>query len=453
MTRISYLALSFLLLVTTAHALTLAVEPTTLQVYVGESANLTMWLTSSVDDWPLVYIKGLKPWMTFESFGLVRANQTAKATLWVEPSYDAVPGTYKLSFLVVSRETNETASASVLVTVLRKAYAIVEEVKISGEYRPKGDIASRVTISNPGVLAFSGKLKVSLVHGAEVLEEMESNFTLHPGEKQVLSFEFKLPELAVAGVYCIEAKTTYEERKVSEKLGCFEVKRMAIVEEHVRRKPKIIGELVEIAVRNVGNEEASDVEIVKDLGFGSAFFENIAGEVVGRSDGKVVWKIARLSPGETAVIRYEVNFLPLVILLIIVTLALYFLLVETRIVGLKKKIIRVKKRREGLEITVALELKNATGKELRGVILRDDVPMIFRLEGFIGPKPSVKSMEKGLQLVWRLPRLKPYEERVFSYKLSTLVEVEGSFKLPRAKVFSKLEGKLKTAYSNAPALE
>ncbi|MFH1294712.1 MAG: hypothetical protein ABIH90_02105, partial [Candidatus Aenigmatarchaeota archaeon] len=93
---------------------------------------------------------------------------------------------------------------------------------------------------------------------------------------------------------------------------------------------------------------------------------------------------------------------------------------------IKKKVV---KRSNGTH-TVILEIKNPI-KELDSVIIRDFVSPLARVhKSFEHLKPVSKTSDAGTELIWKIGKMKPREERVLSYRMKPLVG--GELKMPKA---------------------
>ena len=453
MKRILLLCCTFLLMPALTSALSLEITPKIAKVKAGQTLMYNLTLTTEVDDWIVMHLTGIKPWMTVDSFGFVKANTSVTKHVYVSPTYSTPVGVYKVVVTVESPRLNKTASDEFLITVVKEAYAAIEDFKIAGDYVPLGYVSLRASVVNPGIAPIENvTANIYLSNTTATLNKASYKLELAQGEKKEIVHNFTLKAGLASGRYCASMVLLYRNEPMDSATRCFSVKPAAIIKKTYERNPVFIGERVKIKVYNLGNIVAENVEVSENLGASSSFYSHIQGPKPSREGGVTTWNIRRIYPMDYAVIEYEINYAPLLVLLILIGGALWFMLYAVRVVSIEKRIIHKKKVKTGESFTVVIEIKNRVGKEIEGLVIRDLVPMIFKVNGYTGPKPRRRAVTKGTELVWRVRKLKPYEERIFSYKITSMVEVKGGFKLPRAKVFYRFMNRMRSRLSNAPDL-
>jgi hypothetical protein len=210
----------------------------------------------------------------------------------------------------------------------------------------------------------------------------------------------------------------------------------------------------QITITNDGNTiNAQEVKLPISF-FSSLFLSGTEGDVKNVEGARyLVWGV-ELSPGESTVENYAINYRVLFYLLIVlILLGVFYWYVQTPIIVTKEA--QTKRNDEGSlsQIKVTLEIKNKTKKPLKDVTITDMVPGIANVEnslelGTLRPK-EVKHTKKGTKVVWNLAELDANEHRLITYKVKAKLNIVGTFSLPRAEVeYAKGRKKKGKAYSN-----
>ena len=440
--------LALLLVCELSHAFEFNITPNFASVSVGETFAFDIVIKSEINDWISLRVHGIKPWMTIESIGYVEANRTITRHFYASPFYYTKPGFYRVSIEARSTLTGESKTVEATISVVREAFAEIEELKILGEPQPLSTITAIATLKNPGTTPISD-IVVDFNFGNVTSVELEKNLTtsLVAGELKEINASFSIGACKPAGLYCVRVFVLHEGKEMDSEARCFNVKRVAMVNETEKAEPILFGEMREIIVRNLGNEVAKNVTIARDLGIAVNFLE-IVERKPRVEDGKVIWTVESIEPCGSVLIRYRVNYLPFLAFIVFIAAVSYVVATKFRAVELNKFVMERKRVRVGSSFRVVLEVKNRSGRDISRVMIRDFVPAVFAIRDFVALKPKKKRREDGVELIWQIRKLKAGEERVMSYRLISLVGVKGSVKLPRARLYYRIGEKVKEVVSN-----
>jgi len=85
--------------------------------------------------------------------------------------------------------------------------------------------------------------------------------------------------------------------------------------------------------------------------------------------------------------------------------------------------------------SVHISIKNNSSKPLEDVTVTDVLPSVLKLVGEYTVKPtSIIKKHNSVELVWGIGKLKSKEERVLTYNVKPIVEVEGGIDLPAVEI-------------------
>jgi len=179
-------------------------------------------------------------------------------------------------------------------------------------------------------------------------------------------------------------------------------------------------------------------------------FDPLPSDLVRKGGSYTVEWAFSLEPGTSYTVTQVTNYqIGLIILLIIIILgvSLYFLLRGKILIH--KKLITLRKGKEGAEIKVVLNLRNRGGT-MHGVKVMDKVPAFAALHKDFGTvKPSeIKKAKNGTLIVWNIDKFSKNEEVILSYQIGCKLRIIGSFMLPRAMVSFKRAKKTVRGYSS-----
>ncbi|MEM7826949.1 MAG: hypothetical protein QXQ40_01850 [Candidatus Aenigmatarchaeota archaeon] len=438
---------------TYASTFSFSVSPESLTVSAGSSGKVELNVISDIDDRFIMHVNGLLPWMTMENIGFINAGTQKTYNLYFSPYYDTSPGIYKLSISLESLNTKETIEKNVFITVIREVQAKISKIFISGDLRPKGTLNIKIDVVNLGIVPLQELLvKYSIYSPNTKVWEYSANIDeISPNEIRGIEDTITLEPGCKPGTYSLRAEIFYKERTLDSEIQHFDIISTPLIEKDIKTKPFFIGKQYEIKITNVGNTKAEDFTLIENIGeFDSKFYQQLLGPKPEITQGRAKWIIREINPGEEVIIKFNINYSSLFIVIIIVILVLYFYLFGIKRVIIKKDIIKSKKTRE---FTVALEIKNKTKGIVNRIILKDRVPIIFKIKSFTGPEPTIKTFDKDMELTWKFTKLKIDEEVILSYKLHPIISVEGGIKLPKAEIKYNIDEKTFTNRSNSCSTE
>lgn len=203
----------------------------------------------------------------------------------------------------------------------------------------------------------------------------------------------------------------------------------------------IFGRTYEATVSNPGTEDRScNVESSFTTVESGLLTDLSEGATV--ANGKVSWSFT-IRPGESRVLSYGVNYLPLVALPFVVILLGFTFWYFTRKLEIVRELLDYKLYPGFTDLKMQIRVKNLSNQEYRDVVVRDLLPVFVkevRDFGTLSGKVTKHGKHKVVQ--WELKDLKPKEERVFNYKVRTTVEILGKMIFPQTTVsFYDEEGK------------
>ncbi len=149
-----------------------------------------------------------------------------------------------------------------------------------------------------------------------------------------------------------------------------------------------------------------------------------------------VWEVS-LDPLEEAEVRAEVSYIPFLAVTVAIVLAAIFVLQTSRALTLEKEI-SIKKDKRGRKAiaSITIHLRNFSERAIENVNVVDRVPLMAKVsKSFPTLKPTtIQRGEQWTEVIWTVERLEPKEERVFSYSMTSVIEVIGTVDLPPARI-------------------
>ncbi|MBS3055675.1 MAG: hypothetical protein J4452_04275 [Candidatus Aenigmarchaeota archaeon] len=196
---------------------------------------------------------------------------------------------------------------------------------------------------------------------------------------------------------------------------------------------------VTLTVKNENNVPVSDFVVVETV---PGFAKGLSTTITNTSEIKdlpdkveYTWQVSNLQPGEERLIKYQFNLQNIII--VVVALAAVIIVAFNFVFSPQiNKNYRVGKSIAGeREIIISIDVRNRSRHEMRDVIVRDFLPSIMNVvEKFDTVKPMIRRAMNGTELIWKFDLLKPFEERVITYRARPSTEVIGAMKLPNAHI-------------------
>ena len=196
---------------------------------------------------------------------------------------------------------------------------------------------------------------------------------------------------------------------------------------------------VTLTVKNENNVPIPDffvVETVPGFAKGLSIPMTNTSEIKDLPDKvEYTWQVHSLQPGEERLIKYQFN-LQNIIIIVVVLVAIIIVAFNFVFSPRINKNYRVGKSMAGeREIIISIDVRNRSRHEMRDVIVRDFLPAIMNVvEKFDTVKPMIRREMNGTELIWKFELLKPFEERVITYRARPSTEVIGTMKLPNAHI-------------------
>jgi len=171
-------------------------------------------------------------------------------------------------------------------------------------------------------------------------------------------------------------------------------------------------------------------------------------------NGMISWS-TNIEPQSSAVISYSINYVPILAIPFVIILLAFGYWYFTRKMEIKKELVDYKRYPGYMDLKIQLRVKNLTNKEFDKIKIKDPLPSFAKEIRDYGTVPG-KIVKKGSvkHIIWDISNLKPYEERVFSYKFRTSLEVLGKINFPQTQVeFKDNKGETITNSSNILVVE
>jgi hypothetical protein len=120
-------------------------------VPLGASEKLTINIDNPLnmsDNFNIV-VAGQKPWMTLSpTVVAVNASSSATASLYLDSNPETPPELYILKLMVESINTGEEEERSIYVSVVKGDITKIEDIVISGDFKPTGNVTLGIRIKN-----------------------------------------------------------------------------------------------------------------------------------------------------------------------------------------------------------------------------------------------------------------------------------------------------------------
>ncbi len=304
---------------------------------------------------------------------------------------------------------------------------------------PGDEIELIFEVNNP---VETTKIPVEVTSNLEGFETYSSEMEIKKGVNVYTIDYLTIPEEAVLGNYTFSINLKFSEQTIisdsvyQEVSGFSACKLIETWEDST-----IFGKHYKGTVQNIGTEETtcffytpmSSLEqlLIKE-GTEGYFFDG----------PKIMWELS-LESGEETTVEYRVSYVPLIILPFVAFGVLAVLWYVTRKMWVKKELVDYKRHAGFMDLKIQLRLKNLTNEEMMDVKVFDPIPSFIKEIRDYGTVPgSVKKKDGKKVVAWEIDNLKPKEERVFSYKIRTSIEVLGDINFPPTLVeFTDKKGK------------
>jgi len=423
---------------------TLSTDKDSVSVLIGSTKEIDLNISSTTNDVlsininPIISPSG-KAWITLSDSAMsLNAGESKIVKAYLNPAEDVLQTSYSLRFTVQSSLTGQKDYKDIYLTVSKGDIIGIIEINATGSTEPTGTLSTTFLVKNVGAVPISSiKVYYDVISPEEEIASAIYDIdSMQPGDSRLFAKTIYIEPGAVAGRYKIVIKTATPTQTMDSLTKYFDVPSKAVIDYKNESFTTLIGPGKRIIITNNGNKISDAIEVRENLGLLSMFYQ---GQVPTSKEGDVyIFSVGQLRPGESAIITYEINYLLVAVVIIVVVMLAWFILYKFKTVQIRKYIIQKKEIEEGVEFTVGIDVHNNTGRSVSDVIVRDFVPGAFKAKPGTGLKPKVKKTLAGVELTWHLSELKNREERLLNYKIEPIFGVSGQIRLPSAVVRFKL---------------
>ncbi len=421
-----------------AHAFTVNAPSGTINVPTQGSRDVIIKLGSEIQESVAINLADAKTWTALSSsFLKMEPGEQKEIVLTIAPLQSTALGLYKVTLVAESLTTQLKVQKDIFIAVFKGEVVDVEKIVVSGNTKPTGTVSISVDIRNYKNAPSNEVVLDTTVYSPtkKIAQFTDAIDNINPDEKTVRTHQVTLEKRAEAGTYRVVATLlTGNETKVATQT--FSVESKPVITTATERTALMFGFAKKVTVTNEGNENAPAVTITDQISDAEGVF--FAGDPPTDIDkGTYAWLIKNVSPGQIIVIDYRIDYLPLFVFIVALIIIFWIIFFKLRTVRIKKYITQKKELEEGEEFTVGIEVKNALGRKVDEIVIRDLVPPVFDSKDSQSPTPTRKKTAAGQELTWKLRDVHHREERLVSYKLIPVFGVHGQIRLPRSSVTFK----------------
>ncbi len=378
-------------------------------------------------------------WMSVSrSLIRIRSGETETTELTIQAPREVELGEYQTNFSVFSVDYEDiSASGELCFIVLRDYSMIVRDFSIEREeYGPRDEVLTSVTVENDGTKDFDdGEFIIEITRDGEKFATELEEFELETGKSKTVTISVDLEEHQSPGTY----KVNYEVRGAGHEIQTgeqsFEVLEMADYDVSEDSDGRYLIRTKSINAENRGNT-VEEKDIRRTVMFPLSLLTTAEEAEVTREGLHTVytWNI-ELEPGQSTQLRYQINYWPLYILIVLIALIAFRLFLYMKAPVVKKEVVKSQVSEDKRVLTISLHVKNRFFGSAKNVILEDSVPSVTRiLDEFDTVKPDIDRKEDETTLRWKLGEMKAGDDRVIHYKVKVLVESIDELIFPEAKV-------------------
>ncbi|NIO44757.1 MAG: hypothetical protein GTN36_04350 [Candidatus Aenigmarchaeota archaeon] len=399
------------------------------------------------EDWFSISLIGPEDWVKAEAFSLRVPTAGSETTLIkVEPPKDVVPLLYPYQyFLKIKRiSTGSVLEEKILLKIKQITNAIIKDFKLScTSCMDKVDISGTVynVGSNPIDLSIvfnlGGQTKTLHIGFVNVFgkEEFETSFSLKNWKPGDYNVEAKLID--------VEGRLMYEES------GSFKIPFIENIIYDRDVSSTIFGATVTVTATNEGNSASeADLKSVAPQTWYSIYSgPSPTGMAIGEH---YYWKV-QLEPNESKSITYSEVYWPTYVIILFIIAIIGLAYWQSKAFDFSKIIHGSRRAKAGKNISVSLHIKGKKNGVDRAVV-KDVVPSGYSIvDKFETVKPIIRKIANGVELNWKVGKLKPQEERVLHYTIKPTAEAKTK-KLPPARARALHKKKIVHRKSNKISL-
>jgi hypothetical protein len=338
--------------------------------------------------------------------------------------------------------------------IYKNAPAVWSAVKYSNvqivpaEINPKNTFSITFTINNP--------VKAATVDAALVSGELQ--FSVPPklaipnGTNEISINDLKIPDTARPGQYGMSLRLVFLDATldipITLTVGSFGT---CTVKEDVTSG--VLGKVYTATLSVDGNVEQTCLVSTKLFGIERNLVVEKSDNYV-YSDKEISWQM-NVQPGSSVQVGYTLSYLPIIAVPFVIILLAGAWWYFTRKVEVEKELVDFRRHPGFMDLKIQLKVKNLTNGNLTNVRLIEPLPAFAKEIKDFGTVPGTLTVHnKGKAVKWELDHLKSKEERIFSYRIRTSVEVIGRMSFPPAVMkYTTANGESLEETSNILAVE
>jgi len=394
----------------------------------GRSYTLDMKITNSgKEDWFSISAVGVpSAWITIDSSAVkVAQGQIATPKVSFLPGKDARPGVYNYDFSITRSSDGAVAKTQFAANILQVTSVIVTNLLVSC-ITCLDEITVGGTVENVGTRNVNTILKLSIGIDGKTLAYGE----MQPFDTKEFSQSFDLAGVKPADYSLLVQVADASGKVIYEDTKLFTIPRIEEFDYDKKVSSIILADFVVLSAKNTGNVEA-DAQL-KSIISKNPLVLYSGPDPTSLSGREAVWSVG-LSPGEAAEIRYsELNLLYSFLLIAIIAGGIVWYLNYTALLVTKHA--NKHELRKGDEVSMSITVANRA-RDRDSVIVKDIVPSQFALTGKFGTlKPTIRKLNHGTELVWRVGKMGKHETRVLHYNVKVVADIVGDLHLPKSEV-------------------
>ncbi|OGI15801.1 hypothetical protein A3K63_00320 [Candidatus Micrarchaeota archaeon RBG_16_49_10] len=425
-----------------ANDVTLVLPDSAIAVYAGEQNIIEIPIknsglqsdTVSISIWPNNWVDLKTYWVT------LGPGETKKVSLFVELPETTEEGVKVYTITSKSLETDSTSSLPLYLNVKRRTDIILTEIKLNKQTLLPGEVLSiqSVVANLDRYNLLEVTVTTDILKDGKLIKKSETVLKLEPKSTGTSTVFFDIENVYEAGNYAVEASIRDSLNKiVDEDETSFEIKN------HIKISKEVTGEWglfyfkKTIRIENQGNVRNSNLTFTDSIPKYMVYFfypsTEPASHEIKDKNAYYYWEITNLNPNDSTAITYRLNFFALLVALLLACILLALLVKYLR------RPIMVKNHRGFFsgdkEVSISLHIKNRGKKPIKNIFAKDFVPSVVKvIGGFDTLKPKIRKREDGIDLLWKIEKIRPGEEVILSYKIQPSIEIIGDLELPKAKM-------------------
>jgi|TARA_B100001971_G_C18233128_1_gene565253 hypothetical protein len=406
--------------------------------------------TLSYPDWDILTKPLINP-ITVE----VGTYSTETIKLFIDPLHVTSTGRYAVSLNVRSKKTDKVVKKDAEVTIkstesLIGGYVptVTANVNMPSSIDPRKEIPIRIELKNQNIIDYP---ELTMKVESNTIKE-ELKMKLGPNEEKTIGLTKKVGLFEKPQNDMVQITLLMEDKVITGPLiQPIEIIEYSATEEESEKSFLKTVKKITVSSNDEGFKGPIKIEATQ---LGNLFTSTYPRAKILKENGKEYYTFDVELQNNVMEIRIVENYSPLflVIILTVITIAVYFLYRSPLIMG---KASQGVERKEGgiSQLKIVLTVKNRSKKPIQAVDVIDKVPNIVDVEkevhiGILQPSKILKHEKKGSIIKWSIDELHVGEERVISYRIKSRLPIIGDFTLESAVARFKHQGKERISHSN-----